>query len=398
MLARASCQQLLSRFIYKTANSFARKIMSRIQHPTLPRAPAQWTPDTPCEQPYFTYSSKGNMWVSSEDNNTPQSSLHSKDEPLSSSQPILTVLTWNIDFMRPLANERMTAALSYLETYLSSSVPSSNAVLILLQEMVQSGLHLIQSAPWIRSRFHLTDTSTQNWESGHYGTCTLIDKRLHVKDVFRIHYSATRMARDALFVDIAFPSSPTEQPALTSTTMPDPKTLAQQHRPSERKLIRIVNTHLESLRAIPPLRPFQLSTAARFMRPDTKPGVHASVLAGDLNAIEPFDRTLHSDNGLRDAYLELGGEEDSEDGYTWGQMAGKAERERHGCCRMDKVYFTGRGLELRKVERAGSGVEVEKKDDREMLKTVAGLEGGWVTDHLGVRVDFEVTDEVRSQT
>ena len=49
-----------------------------------------------------------------------------------------------------------------------------------------------------------------------------------------------------------------------------------------------------------------------------------SVLAGDLNAIEPFDRTLHLDNGLKDAYLELGGKEDSEDGYTWGQQAPKA--------------------------------------------------------------------------
>ena len=40
--------------------------------------------------------------------------------------------------------------------------------------------------------------------------------------------------------------------------------------------------------------------------------------------IEPFDRKLHSDNGLKDAYLELGGKEDSDDGFTWGQQAPKA--------------------------------------------------------------------------
>ena len=291
--------------------------------------------------------------------------------------------------MRPFPKERMSAALFFLETYLSTSIPTTNAVVILLQEMTVSDLHLIESAHWIRERFHITDQSLKNWASGHYGTCTLIDKRLHLIDVFRVHYQATNMGRDALFVDITFPAtvSKEEQDSLTST-MPDPQTLALAQHESSKKTIRVCNTHLESLRAVPPLRPLQLITASRFM---LQPDMHASILGGDLNAIEPFDRTLHADHGLKDAYLELGGKEDSEEGYTWGQMAGRAERERYGSCRMDKVIFAG-GVVVKRLERVGSWVEIEGVKEREMLRGRAGLDGGWVTDHVGLRADFEVTE------
>lgn len=378
--------------------SFARAIVTRIRQRTAQPAPApaQWTPDQPCKQPYFTFSAKGKTWVSSERPATKAKVRNNAEgEALGLSPPILTILTWNIDFMRPLPNERMSAALSFLETYLSSSIPSGNAVVILLQEIVASDLHLIQSAPWIRQRFHITDRSPQNWAS-HYGTCTLIDRRLSLEDVFRVHYRSTQMGRDALFVDISLPArnqSKEHQESLTSTR-PDHETLSQApvEREAKEKILRVVNTHLESLRASPPLRPLQLSTASHFMR--CSPSIHASILAGDLNAIEPFDRTLHTENRLKDAYLELGGHEDSEEAYTWGQMAGRQSRERYGCCRMDKVFFTGGGgVQLRKLERVGMGVQVAGEKKREMLRMVGGLEGGWVTDHLGVRADFEVVEQ-----
>ena len=37
------------------------------------------------------------------------------------------------------------------------------------------------------------------------------------------------------------------------------------------------------------------------------PSIHGGVLAGDLNAIQPFDYTLHAENDLKDAYLESDG-------------------------------------------------------------------------------------------
>lgn len=40
-------------------------------------------------------------------------------------------------------------------------------------------------------------------------------------------------------------------------------------------------------------------------------------MAGDFNALEPFDRALHSDFSLKNAQLELRGVEDSLEGYTW---------------------------------------------------------------------------------
>lgn len=353
----------------------------------------QWVPNTPWKQPYFTFSPKDNIWVGSEDSPRFQAREDCKVGVLGTCPPILTVLTWNIDFSRPLPDERMSAALSYLKTYLSpsSSIPDENGggvvVVILLQEMVASDLHLIQAAPWVRDRFHITDLTSRYWASGRYGTCTLIDRRLHIQDVFRVHYERTRMDRDALFVDLALPA--TSEGAgnfpTSTTSVPDVWAPAEQ-KPHCGMIIRIGNTHLESLRAVPPLRPHQLSTASRFMH---GPNIHAAILAGDLNAIEPFDRTLHTDNGLEDAYLKLGGEEDSDRGYTWGQMAATYERERYGCCRMDKVLFAG-GVEVKRVERVGMGVEVEDREEREVLRMEAGLEAGWVTDHLGLRADFEI--------
>ena len=158
------------------------------------------------------------------------------------------------------------------------------------------------------------------------------------------------MERDALFVDIG----------------------------SDNKTLRICCTHLESLVAEPPKRPAQLKTAAKFMHE-----ADASILGGDLNAIQPFDKTLHSDNGLKDAYLETGGIEDAESGMTWGQMARTTERNRFGLSRMDKLLFCGQ-VEAEKFETFGMDVEVAEENDRKALIKDAGIEKGWVTDHLGI--------------
>ena len=106
-------------------------------------------------------------------------------------------------------------------------------------------------------------------------------------------------------------------------------------------------------------------------------------MAGDLNAIQPFDRTLHRVNGLRDAYLELGGQEDSEEGYTWGQQAVPVARETYGCCRMDKVLYCG-GVSVQRFGRFGADVEVADRDEQAGIMRSGDFEKGWITDHLGV--------------
>lgn len=297
-------------------------------------------------QPYYTYSNEQKAWREAVE----------PGAKASSNVPGFSILSWNIDFMLPFPDERMSVALNHLKTHVNATkLPT----IIMLQETVETDLELIKSQPWIQSSYNLTDVSSQHWESGHYGTVTIIPKSLPITSVFRVHYEQTAMERDGLFVDIDF---------------------------GKGRLVRICNTHLESLIADPPKRPHQLATAAEYLKDSA---VIGSVLGGDLNAIQPFDQTLHSDNGLKDAYLVHGGNEDSDDGHTWGQMAQVKLRKQFGTSRMDKFYFVG-DLQLESFEKFGLGIEVEDQHVREALIQEEGLDGGWITDHLGVKAEFSL--------
>jgi len=84
------------------------------------------------------------------------------------------------------------------------------------------------------------------------------------------------------------------------------------------KTFRLCNTHLESLFANPPVRPRQIESVAKYL-PDSS--LNGSLLADDLNAIEPFDATFPSTYNLSDAYLAPGGEEGMDKGFTWGYQS-----------------------------------------------------------------------------
>ena len=328
-----------------------------------------WKPDEPWRQTHYAWDSEEEAWQPA------PTTLNRSSSQASNAAEIrtLALYSWNIDFMLPYAESRMQAALSYLESSIAQlPSPSSTAVVIFLQECIPSDLATISRQPWVRSRFHMTELDTSAWGNGAYGTTTLIDRELDVVSCFRVHYSQSKMERDALFVDVALPKSPTQ-----STSGPG----------NPKNLLRLCNTHLESLVPVPPLRPAQISLVSTFMR---APEVSCAVAAGDFNAIQPEDRTLHSANGLRDAYLELGGAEDSAEGYTWGQQALRALREQFGCSRMDKVYFCG-GFELRSFERIGVDVELGKEKERQRSGLLAlGFEKAWVTDHLGGKAVFDL--------
>lgn len=181
-----------------------------------------------------------------------------------------------------------------------------------------------------------------------------------IKGVFRVIYPNSAMGRDALFIDVPLP---------------------------EGKTLRLGSTHLESLRAKPPKRPRQLEIAAEFMKQ-----ADASLIAGDLNAIEEFDRTLHLDNDLKDAYLENGGQEGADEGMTWGQMAIPAQRKMFGLGRLDKILFCGDlRLEAHGFRTFGLDVALEGEEARELVEHGYGnLEKAWVTDHVGVMADFRI--------
>ncbi|AEO61608.1 hypothetical protein MYCTH_2311932 [Thermothelomyces thermophilus ATCC 42464] len=318
--------------------------------------------------------------------------LPGRETPPSTFQ--FSVLSWNVDFMAPEGDARMSAALKHLGSLVAGN---PNPSVIMLNEMTPPDLALIKLADWVREGYDITDATADHWESSIYGTCMLVPRALPIKRVARLHYAATAMQRDALFADVALARGGT---------------------------LRLCATHLESLRAVPPLRPAQLAAAAAHLRQPQPSGGSGGggggggvvgVLAGDLNAIEPFDRTLHDQCGLKDAYLESGAREGEERGMTWGHMAPRWLRERFGLGRLDKVLFwdggdassgdggggddVGGRLLLRLVgfETFGMDVVVEDEAAAARLMKEWGLEKAWVTDHLGVRADFrvEVSESVK---
>jgi tyrosyl-DNA phosphodiesterase 2 len=320
-------------------------------------APLEDVPDTAVHQDYYFFD--GSQWAI----------VHGhKESPSENSKTALKsfrLITWNIDVLSPGGEPRMAAALDHVEELISKSPPESEPVVIFFQEMSETDLKQIQGAKWVQERFYITDLDGGQWAKPSfgplYGTTTLIDKTLAVNfKPFRVRLPS-RFQRDGLFVDVRVRSD------------------------SER-VLRLCNTHLESLVAKPAVRPLQVARAAAHMQVSK---IYASVLGGDLNAIEPFDRTLHSDNGLKDAYLELGGEEDSDEGYTWGQQAPKKLRDQFGCSRMDKAFYWGE-IKALSLERVGEGVEVKDEEAKKMIREAGGET--FASDHLGLSILFEVVE------
>ncbi|KAI4942695.1 hypothetical protein J4E91_009864 [Alternaria rosae] len=334
----------------------------------------------PRKQPYYYTSSDSNWKPAAPSQTFPEDESESLLHPAK-----LRLISWNIDVLVPFAEERMTAALDHLHE-LVSSTPPEIAIVIFLQEMGVSDMKQIRDSDWIKQRFNLTDLDSQNWLSSHYGTTTLIDRRVHIDSVFRVPWYS-KFGRDGLFVDIK----------LYNSIRPDLPV----------KLLRLCNTHLESLVADPPVRPVQMAAAKQYLKHND---VESAILAGDLNAIEPFDRSLHTDNELEDMYLLIGGhanapgnanvfgnpnvpehanrpgEEDSDNGYTWGYQSPQAMRDRFGCSRMDKILFQG-WLAPWKFQRIGMGIKVAE-EHRQMMKEAGELD--WVSDHYGVMGDFSL--------
>ncbi|OQO03727.1 hypothetical protein B0A48_10392 [Cryoendolithus antarcticus] len=309
-----------------------------------------WEQDESCPQPFHLYDSSASQWFAH--------TSTARQLPTSAEITHLELFSWNIDFMLPFGDSRMGAALAHLQS-LISKLPESTAPVIFLQECTPSDLRLLASTPWIQQSFAVTDLENSMWANGHYGTTTLISRKCPVQQVFRVHFSATNQERDGLFADLLL---------------------------NDQQIFRLCNAHLESLALKPPLRPKQMELIAAHLH---SPSIPFALVAGDFNAIEPFDRSLHTDTKLTDAFLSLGGVEDTEEGYTWGQQAATHLREQFGCSRMDKIFFRGDGARCVGFESFGQGVELQDPTEGERI-TGLGFDKAWITDHLGVRARFEV--------
>ncbi|PVH91955.1 hypothetical protein DM02DRAFT_677789 [Periconia macrospinosa] len=408
----------------------------------------------PIPQPYYTFDTTTPGWLSST-LPLPSSSQTSGTTPLTN----LTLLTWNIDFGAPYPRSRMAAALSYLEQ-LVSHLPSSTAIVIFLQECMDesspsslpetlytshshstvlteneeeddeveegyedddddetpSDLAQICAAPWIQSRFHLTDVSTQSAAWGArapYGQVTLVDRRLKVEGVGRMKL-VSEFGRSALFCDIRMSRSRENGDG------------GQEE--GQVNVLRLCNVHLDSLSG--PLRPVQwhgltshliphpppsantpsLITSLSLSSSATPPAIRASIIAGDTNATRPRDATAPQTHGFTDAYLVRGCVEGAEEGATWGFQSSRRARERFGVSRLDKVVFWSDGgqgdggiegerdearlLEVDSVGRIGIGVVVDVRrrgggEERDGAQRGARRRV-WVTDHYGLMAVFEV--------
>lgn len=115
-----------------------------------------WTRGEPASQPWFVYASE-RSWQPVE-----------ADKQAMRSSPIeaLSVLSWNIDQFRAFENERMKAALDFLEGYVSH-LP--HKPIVMFNEMLSSDLEIIQLQPWVQESYYLTDISHAFWESSRYG-------------------------------------------------------------------------------------------------------------------------------------------------------------------------------------------------------------------------------------
>lgn len=310
----------------------------------------------PRKQDYFCPTEDGG-WQSTPAGQTPQ--VTHLDPAINVTE--IRLISWNIDILVDFGTERMQAALEYLNG-LIESIPTDVAVVVFLQEMSVADLGQIRDSKWISKRFHLTDLDARKWLSPYYGTTALVDRRLKIQNVFRVPWVSI-FDRDGLFIDIA----------LSNPQFPS----------SEQRVLRLCNTHLESLVADPPVRPVQLKAASKFLH-DTE--VASALLAGDLNAIQPFDLTLYSENGLKDTFLELGGADGTEEGYTWGQQVPQWMKEKFGSSRMDKILLRG-SINPKNFERIGIDVRVAEEHRAKMKE--AELDD-WVTDHYGVMGSFEL--------
>jgi len=280
----------------------------------------------------------------------------------------LTLITWNVDFSKDFAAQRLTAALDYLrdETFAEYKTAELPFCIILLQEIEIGTFNVLLAHPWVREWFMVVPGRPgDGWPRGAwYGTATLVRKGNWLARSTCVHFGESQMGRNALVTDVMLRGgSPGAEP--------------------HSRLLRVVNTHLESLPEGAPSRVVQLGVITELLGEVEAGGI----VGGDMNAITPSDATLTAQNGLLDAWEEdqqrrdrgwrEGSEEEDDSGMTWGYQP----RCKFPPGRLDKILYTeSDAFEVKGIRRLGIGLTMP-------------YYGGWVSDHYGLscRVEFRQT-------
>jgi len=277
---------------------------------------------------------------------TPQAPYDSKASYSPGSiPPSLTLVTWNVDFVSPYANERLTAALDYIRFYVFPEYRGEQPPPCLI-------------LPWVRAYFMVVPGSTaEGWpQDAAYGTATLVARSALLAGSSCFHFGESRMWRNALATDVLLGGA-------------EPRA----------RVLRVVNTHLESLPQGTNGRVAQMGAIAGLLK---EAGTFGGIVGGDMNAIAPSDETLAEDNGLSDAWEQR--RDRAEDGATWGYQP--VERFPPG--RLDKILYTkNEELEIKDVRRIAIGLKMP----------LAGGAWVWVSDHYGLACHVEARKNVASQ-
>ncbi|KAH8099939.1 Endonuclease/exonuclease/phosphatase [Cristinia sonorae] len=269
----------------------------------------------------------------------------------------IRLYTWNVDFQSPEPFARMTRVLDHIQ-YLTPSPTQTEPLpppcCVLLQEVSVDAFMAIEAHPWVRAHFSIV--SAEPWSVG-YGVVTLVSRRLWIARGQSLSFGSSRQGRTALIVDIPMQVNYRREEANSI------------EKPPEVAVMRIANTHLESLPEGAVARPLQLNAVAQFLYE-----AGYGVVCGDMNVIGPGDADMHTRAGLSDAWKR--GEWD-DNGVTWGYQPPT----QYPPARLDRVFYVSRttGLQVDEPEVIGKDVRIGNP-----------APGLWASDHFGLTTTLTI--------
>ncbi|PLB50159.1 Endonuclease/Exonuclease/phosphatase family protein [Aspergillus steynii IBT 23096] len=308
--------------------------------------PAGEADATPIFQPWYSFDSSTNNWVSIDSTSRNPSPSHN-----SNTSENFIIVTWNVDASSPAPEARISALISHIQ----SLAPPPD--IIFLQEVSRPALSCLLETPWLREHWFSSESDTTSWGTQSFANMTLVSRSRFtdpaiatLSPLWRIKYPS-RFDRDALCFDLVFPSAAGTAPR-----------------------VRLVNVHLDSLPINPSLRPRQLAIVASYLR-----AAGRGLVAGDFNPVLPDDEALVHASGLLDVWREL---RPRENGFTWGVDGDQP----FPANRLDKVAVVGltpcdiKILAPGGIEQADT-LELEREGENDMHDRSSILK--W-SDHSGL--------------
>ena len=221
----------------------------------------------------------------------------------------LKIITWNVDFMAPNPRTRLSTIFEHIQFEVlgcNTDDEQPEPCCILLQEVHPEAFPEILDNDWVKQHFCVMPVKPYDWPDGHYGNVTLVARTISVLNAQLLQFGNSLMGRHAVVVDLRLDAPGSRRSGASSASASDEENGPGSPARSS-VTVRVANVHLESLPMGTSIRPLQLSSTADMLRAD---GIHAGVVAGDMNAISPEDGSIHEQADLLDAWT--GGDEEEE--------------------------------------------------------------------------------------